>query len=50
MKWTVMKDGQKVVIGAAIYRSNNKGETWQKQSEIHDFFRLSEHKAWYSDR
>ena len=29
---------QKVVIGGAIYRSNDKGETWQKQSEIHDFF------------
>ncbi len=28
---------QKVVIGAAIYRSNNKGETWEKQSEVHDF-------------
>ena len=29
---------QKVVIGGAVYRSNDKGETWQKQSEIHDFF------------
>jgi len=29
---------QKVVIGGAIYRSNDKGETWQKQAEIHDFF------------
>jgi len=29
---------QKVVIGGAIYRSNDKGETWQKQTEIHDFF------------
>ena len=29
---------QKVVIGGAIYKSNDKGETWQKQSEIHDFF------------
>lgn len=37
---------QKVVIGAAIYRSNNKGETWQKQSEIHDFFRLSGTYGW----
>ncbi len=30
---------QKVVIGGAIYRSNNKGETWEKMSEIHDFFK-----------
>ena len=30
---------QKVVIGGAIYRSNNKGETWEKQSEVHDFFK-----------
>lgn len=30
---------QKVVIGAAIYRSDNKGETWVKQSEIHDFIK-----------
>lgn len=37
---------QKVVIGAAIYRSNDKGETWQKQSEIHDFFRLSGTYGW----
>jgi len=29
---------QQVVIGGAIYRSNDKGETWQKQAEIHDFF------------
>jgi len=29
---------QKVVIGGAVYRSNDKGETWQKQAEIHDFF------------
>jgi photosystem II stability/assembly factor-like uncharacterized protein len=29
---------QKVVIGGAIYRSNDKGETWQKKAEIHDFF------------
>ena len=29
---------QKVVIGGAIYRSNDKGETWQKQAEVHDFF------------
>lgn len=29
---------QKVVIGGAIYRSNDKGESWQKQAEIHDFF------------
>ncbi|MBC7874664.1 MAG: hypothetical protein H7Y01_11735 [Ferruginibacter sp.] len=29
---------QKVVIGGAVYRSNNKGETWEKRGEIHDFF------------
>lgn len=29
---------QKVVIGGSIYRSNDKGESWQKQAEIHDFF------------
>jgi photosystem II stability/assembly factor-like uncharacterized protein len=29
---------QKVVIGGEIFRSNDKGETWQKQAEIHDFF------------
>ena len=28
---------QKVVIGGAIYRSNNKGENWEKMGEIHDF-------------
>jgi len=28
---------QKVVIGGAIYRSDDKGETWKKQAEIHDF-------------
>ena len=37
---------QKVVVGAAIYRSNDKGETWEKQSEIHDFFRLSGTYGW----
>ncbi len=37
---------QKVVIGAAIYRSNDKGGTWIKQSEIHDFFRLSGTYGW----
>lgn len=37
---------QRVVIGAAIYRSNDKGETWEKQSEIHDFFRLSGTYGW----
>lgn len=37
---------QKVVIGAAIYRSNDKGETWEKQSEIHDFFSLSGTYGW----
>lgn len=37
---------QKVVIGAAIYRSDDKGETWVKQSEIHDFFRLSGTYGW----
>jgi photosystem II stability/assembly factor-like uncharacterized protein len=30
---------QKVVIGGAVYRSNDKGETWQKMAEIHDFFK-----------
>jgi photosystem II stability/assembly factor-like uncharacterized protein len=30
---------QKVVIGGAVYRSNNKGESWEKMSEIHDFFK-----------
>ena len=30
---------QKVVIGGAIYRSNDKGESWEKMGEIHDFFR-----------
>ncbi|MBK7678287.1 MAG: hypothetical protein WBA96_11460 [Chitinophagaceae bacterium] len=30
---------QKVVIGGAIYRSNDKGETWEKMGEIHDFFK-----------
>ena len=29
---------QKVVIGGSIYRSNDKGESWEKQAEIHDFF------------
>jgi len=37
---------QKVVIGASIYRSDDKGETWKKQSEIHDFFRLSGTYGW----
>ena len=27
----------KVVIGAAIYRSDDKGETWQKMGEVHDY-------------
>ncbi|MFM9908752.1 MAG: VPS10 domain-containing protein [Chitinophagaceae bacterium] len=30
---------QKVVIGGAVYRSNNKGEAWEKMGEVHDFFR-----------
>lgn len=30
---------QKVVIGGAIYRSTDKGETWEKRGEIHDFFK-----------
>lgn len=30
---------QKVVIGGAIYRSNNKGESWEKMGEVHDYFR-----------
>ena len=29
---------QKVVVGGAIYRSMDKGETWQKMGEVHDFF------------
>jgi photosystem II stability/assembly factor-like uncharacterized protein len=29
---------QKVVLGGAIYRSTDKGETWEKRAEIHDFF------------
>jgi photosystem II stability/assembly factor-like uncharacterized protein len=29
---------QKVVIGGSVYRSNDKGESWQKMAEIHDFF------------
>jgi photosystem II stability/assembly factor-like uncharacterized protein len=37
---------QKVVIGAAIYRSNDKGETWEKQSEVHDFFNISGTYGW----
>lgn len=37
---------QKVVIGAAIYKSSNKGESWEKMSEIHDFFRLSGTYGW----
>lgn len=27
------------MIGGAIYRSNDKGETWEKMGEIHDFFK-----------
>lgn len=30
---------QKVVIGAAIYRTDDKGQTWVKQSEVHDFIK-----------
>lgn len=30
---------QKVVVGAAIYRSDDKGENWRKMGEIHDFFK-----------
>lgn len=37
---------QKVVIGAAIYKSTNKGESWEKLSEIHDFFPLSGTYGW----
>ncbi len=29
---------QKVVIGGVIYRSNDKGNTWTKMGEVHDFF------------
>lgn len=28
---------QKVVIGGTIFRSDDKGEHWNKQSEVHDF-------------
>lgn len=31
---------QKVVIGGAIYKSLNKGESWEKMSEIHDHIRV----------
>jgi photosystem II stability/assembly factor-like uncharacterized protein len=37
---------QKVVIGAAVFRSSDKGETWQKMSEVHDFFRISGTYGW----
>jgi photosystem II stability/assembly factor-like uncharacterized protein len=37
---------QKVVIGAAVYRSDDKGETWKKQSEVHDFFPISGTYGW----
>ncbi len=30
---------QKVVVGGAIYRSSNKGESWEKMGEVHDFFK-----------
>lgn len=30
---------KKVVIGGVVYRSNDKGEHWQKMGEIHDFFK-----------
>jgi len=30
---------QKVVIGGVIYRSSNKGESWEKMGEVHDFFK-----------
>jgi photosystem II stability/assembly factor-like uncharacterized protein len=30
---------QKVVIGGVIYRSSDKGESWEKMGEVHDFFR-----------
>jgi photosystem II stability/assembly factor-like uncharacterized protein len=30
---------QKVVIGGSIYRSDDKGESWNKMGEIHDFFK-----------
>lgn len=30
---------QKVVIGAVIYRSSNKGKNWEKMGEVHDFFK-----------
>jgi photosystem II stability/assembly factor-like uncharacterized protein len=30
---------QKVVIGGAIYRSDDGGATWNKRGEVHDFFK-----------
>jgi photosystem II stability/assembly factor-like uncharacterized protein len=30
---------QKVVIGGAIYRSEDSGATWSKRGEVHDFFK-----------
>jgi photosystem II stability/assembly factor-like uncharacterized protein len=38
-KDSYQRNVQKVVIGGAIYRSSDKGETWQKMAEIHDFFK-----------
>jgi photosystem II stability/assembly factor-like uncharacterized protein len=38
-KDSYQRNVQKVVIGGAIYRSNDKGETWEKMAEIHDFFK-----------
>jgi photosystem II stability/assembly factor-like uncharacterized protein len=38
IKKEIRNQVQKVVIGGSIYRSNDKGDTWQKQAEIHDFF------------
>ena len=37
---------QKVVIGAAVYKSSNKGENWEKLSEVHDFFSISGTYGW----
>jgi photosystem II stability/assembly factor-like uncharacterized protein len=30
---------QKVAIGGVVYKSTDKGETWEKMGEVHDFFK-----------
>ena len=37
-KDSYQRNVQKVVIGGEVFRSNDKGEHWQKMAEIHDFF------------